>query len=373
MSDRWSRRDWLKTLSAASASAFVPFSKMAAELVAPLKPTVSAAPRYSSGAIIDLHSTSDVFIPPRGDSWMKFSFDFPEPAVAFGGHRFSFLLFTAENTYGLHLPSMRAEGNGDALVLTCDRLVFAGGQQEVAGQVRAEFTRTGSTIEWTIRAQMDRPIKSVTTVIRDVPRGKISLAGGALRGSRRRRRGWRISVLRRRSAWRRSAGEHEHAGSRGAGGGSRRVVDRFARRSRSAQAVLFPGGRARVSRGSRVRTRRLAGRRAGDRSRLAHWTRAVAGRGARCALGPDRARIRSRVVDTAHRRAIMDARARARGDAARHALHRIHLQRFRAAARDPEMDLGAHPAGARARLPPRMGRPLLLGLSELHRARAHGR
>ncbi len=157
MSDRWSRRDWLKTLSAASASAFMPLGKMAAELVTPLKASVSAAPRYSSGAIIDLHSTSDVFTPPRGDSWMKFSFDFPEPAVAFGGHRFSFLLFTAENTYGLHLPSMRAEGNGEALVLTCDRLVFAGGQQELAGQVRAEFTRTGSTIEWTIRAQMDGP------------------------------------------------------------------------------------------------------------------------------------------------------------------------------------------------------------------------
>ena len=37
---------------------------------------------------MELHSTSDVFIPPRGDSFMKFSFDFPEPGVVFGAHRF---------------------------------------------------------------------------------------------------------------------------------------------------------------------------------------------------------------------------------------------------------------------------------------------
>jgi hypothetical protein len=180
MSARWSRRTWLKSLGVAGAGVFVPLAKVAAELAAPLTGPLTARPRYTGGAIIDLYSTSDVFIPPRGDSWMKFSFDFPEPAVAFGGHRFSFLLFTAENTYGLHLPSMRAEGNDDALVLTCDKLVWAGGQREAVGQVRVEFTRAGSSVTWKIAAQMELPIKSVTTVIRDVPRGKISLGGGAL-------------------------------------------------------------------------------------------------------------------------------------------------------------------------------------------------
>jgi hypothetical protein len=179
MTARWSRRTWLRSLGVAGAGVFVPLAKVAAELAAPLTLPLAARPRYTAGAIIDLVSTSDVFIPPRGDSWMKFSFDFPEPAVAFGGHRFSFLLFTAENTYGLHLPSMRAEGTDDALVLTCDRLVSAGGQREAPGQVRVEFTRAGSTVEWKIAAQMELPIKSVTTVIRDVPRGKVSLGGGA--------------------------------------------------------------------------------------------------------------------------------------------------------------------------------------------------
>ena len=56
---------------------------------------------YAPGDIVELYSTTEVFIPPRGRSFMKFSFDFPEPAVVFGDHRFGFLLFTEENTYSL--------------------------------------------------------------------------------------------------------------------------------------------------------------------------------------------------------------------------------------------------------------------------------
>ena len=42
--------------------------------------------------ILPLTSTSDVFIPPRGRAFMKFSFDFPEPSVEFAGYRFGFLV-----------------------------------------------------------------------------------------------------------------------------------------------------------------------------------------------------------------------------------------------------------------------------------------
>ena len=45
---------------------------------------------------------------------MKFSFDFPEPSVAFEGFEFSFRVFTQENTYSLaadHL-AVRASDNG---------------------------------------------------------------------------------------------------------------------------------------------------------------------------------------------------------------------------------------------------------------------
>lgn len=135
---------------------------------------------YSPGDILDLYSTSDVFIPPRGRSWMKFSFDFPEPAVVFGDHRFSFLVFTDENTYALDRARMQASGHGDTMELTCDGFTWAGGQEHAPGKLTARFTRSGRDVEWTITAEMDRPIKTVTSVVRDVPRGKVSVGGGQL-------------------------------------------------------------------------------------------------------------------------------------------------------------------------------------------------
>lgn len=169
MSDNVSRRDWIKTVGVASAGALIRVDS----------PPVMLAGASAPAEILDLYSTSDVFIPPKGDSWQKFSFDFPEPAVTFAGHRFSFLIFTAENTYGLKRARMTMAGVPDPVV-SCDRFVFAGGQQEVPGKFTALFRMIGGTIEWTIFVEMDRPIKSVTTVIRDIPRGKISLGGGAL-------------------------------------------------------------------------------------------------------------------------------------------------------------------------------------------------
>ena len=38
----------------------------------------------TSAEVLPLTSTSDVRA-PRGDTFMKFSFDFPEPSIAFGG------------------------------------------------------------------------------------------------------------------------------------------------------------------------------------------------------------------------------------------------------------------------------------------------
>lgn len=132
---------------------------------------------HAPGDIVELHSTSDVFIPPRGDSFMKFSFDFPEPGVVFGAHRFSFLVFTEENTYTLDRALMRARGNADALELTCTGMVWAGGQEKSPGSVTVHFSRSGQVISWDIVAEMSLPIKTVTTVIRDVPRGKVSFGG----------------------------------------------------------------------------------------------------------------------------------------------------------------------------------------------------
>src|SRR5881392_2261237 len=132
--------------AAGAAGAMMPLDSLAANSasVAPL----SVATTHAPGDIVELYSTSDVFIPPRGRSFMKFSFDFPEPAVVFGDHRFSFLVFTDENTYGMDRAHMSAQGTADALELTCDRFVWGGGQEATPGRLTARFRRSGNTLEW---------------------------------------------------------------------------------------------------------------------------------------------------------------------------------------------------------------------------------
>src|SRR5476649_1047453 len=122
MTDSFSRRDWIKTVGAAGAGALVPLDGLAVDAAAPV-PAPASSPLpirtvYAPGDIVELYSTSDVFIPPRGRSFQKFSFDFPEPGVVFGDHRFSFLIFTEENTYYLDRSKMMAKVDGESLQLT---------------------------------------------------------------------------------------------------------------------------------------------------------------------------------------------------------------------------------------------------------------
>jgi len=183
MSEPFSRRDWLKTVGAAGVGATVPDHVIdAPSAVAASSPVGTKAP--APGDIVELYSTSEVFIPPRGRSFMKFSFDFPEPGVVFGDHRFSFLIYTDENTYSLDRSRIQAKVSGDSLDVSCDRLVWGGGQQTSPGKLNARFTKTGSAIEWSITAEAEHPIKTVTTVVRDVPRGLVSLGGGPLTDTR---------------------------------------------------------------------------------------------------------------------------------------------------------------------------------------------
>jgi hypothetical protein len=184
MADSVSRRDWLKTVGAVGAGALVSGDTLGA----PHQFAPTDAPRLHAGGtpgdIVDLTSTSEIFIPPRGRSYMKFSFDFPEPSVVFGDYRFGFLVFTDENTYGLDRASLRAEGNGDALRVTCDRFVWAGGQEAVPGRLVASLRRTGTTIEWDAVVEMQRPIKTITTIVRGVPRGQLSFGAGGFNDPR---------------------------------------------------------------------------------------------------------------------------------------------------------------------------------------------
>jgi hypothetical protein len=168
MSDSFSRREWLQAVSAAGAAGAIATGTASA----------SAPNAPQTPAILPLSSTSDVFIPGRGRAFHKFSFDFPEPSVEFAGLRFGFLIFTRENVYGLDQSRMQARQSGDTLTLEAGGLVWAGGQERAPGRLTARFRRNGQTIEWDATAEMDQPVKTVTTIVRGVPRGRISVAGG---------------------------------------------------------------------------------------------------------------------------------------------------------------------------------------------------
>lgn len=163
MLDPVSRRDWLKTIGVAGAGALVP--------------PVSLSAFHASTTILPLTSTSDVFVPPRGRAFQKFSFDFPEPSVEFNGLRVGFLMYSRENAYGLDASAMTATPAADGLEVTATRLVWAGGQERAPGRLVARLRADGDAVRCDVTAQLDQPIKAVTTVVRGVPRGKLSAAG----------------------------------------------------------------------------------------------------------------------------------------------------------------------------------------------------
>ena len=164
MSDSISRRDWLMAMGAVGAGSLLP---------APVPRPPSPFP-----PILPLTSTSDVFVPPRGRAFMKFSFDFPEPSVEFAGLRFGFLVFTRENAYALDASTISADASADALAITATGLTWAGGQMRAAGRVEARLRKDGDAVLCDVTAQTDQPIKAVTVVVRGIPRGKLSAGGG---------------------------------------------------------------------------------------------------------------------------------------------------------------------------------------------------
>jgi hypothetical protein len=129
-------------------------------------------------AIQALTSTTEVFIPPHGGGFFKFSFDFPEPSLEFAGFRFSFRLFTFENTYAPDAERMTVTTEVDAIRIHCTGLTWAGGQQKAMGRLDARIKRNGEFVECEAAAEMGVPIKSIAAIVRGVPRGKISAGAG---------------------------------------------------------------------------------------------------------------------------------------------------------------------------------------------------
>src|SRR5215475_4456633 len=121
MDSKLSRRELIKGTAVGASSVVlgkIPGVEGLAGLVAPpSEPSAEhAMPAAASDTpILPLTSTSDVFIPPHGGGFLKFSFDFPEPSVEFAGFRFSFRLFTFENTYAPDPNSMTVTKEADGI------------------------------------------------------------------------------------------------------------------------------------------------------------------------------------------------------------------------------------------------------------------
>jgi hypothetical protein len=170
MTDDLSRRDWMKIVGAAGAGSVIASGTAGAAGAPP-----------ASGSRVDvlpLTSTSEVFIPPRGRSFNKFSFDFPEPSVPYDGFRFAFIVFTRENAYAMDGQRMSVNESAQGIRIACDGFTWAGGQEKARGSLVALLRKSGDHVEWDVTAQMEQPIKAVTTVVRGVPRGRLSFSGG---------------------------------------------------------------------------------------------------------------------------------------------------------------------------------------------------
>lgn len=126
-----------------------------------------------------LTSVDGVFVPPKGDARMKFSFSWPEPSVTFGGLLFAFEIITFENSYALDPALVAVEAGDQQLSLSARGFSWAGGQQRVAGELKALIRRAkDGTLRWQVEARFAKPIKAIKTIVRGIPRGRLSKSAG---------------------------------------------------------------------------------------------------------------------------------------------------------------------------------------------------
>jgi hypothetical protein len=179
MNDDLSRRDWMKIVGAAGAGSVLAANAAGAGSAAgsPIEAAAAAADT-ARAEILPLTSTSEVFVPPRGRGYNKFSFDFPEPSVTYDTLRFAFIVFGRDNAYAMDPHGMTATESAAGMRIACTGFTWAGGQEKANGTLVARIRRTADGLDIDVTASMDQPIKAVTAIVRGVPRGKLSSSGG---------------------------------------------------------------------------------------------------------------------------------------------------------------------------------------------------
>ncbi len=366
MTDSLSRRDAIKVLGAAGVA--LTHADTAAQLIGPLPPSDGAI----AADILPLTSTSEVFTPAKGRTYNTFSFDFPEPSVAFDGFRFGFIVFTEENAYALDPSKIRATTTADVMDIRCDGFTWAGGQEKAAGTLVAQFRKINGDLEWGVHVEMAQPIKTVSTLIRGIPRGRVGFGGpgGGMPNDNEILTGYPFS------------GGDLFGGNTAGGMGTPLAIVTAADNSCVSIGTMdrmvctkrffFQPG----ENGYRVEA--IAEAPAWNQQK--QWTcrsggscaRQMPTRQSRSTTTISRKHFSSR-SGRAHRRARLDAEGGTGDHHARAALHRLHLQRLCETTGDSALDGHADAGRPRVDLPVGVGWPLLLGLSQLQAERPDGR
>ena len=112
-----SRREWMRGVSATGFGLAAGTASLS---------YAAASDSQENGSILPLTSNTDTLIPAPGRSFMKFSFDFPEPCIAFEGLQAGFRVFTFENVYAMDSGKIEVANKGDSLEIRCSSFLWAG-------------------------------------------------------------------------------------------------------------------------------------------------------------------------------------------------------------------------------------------------------
>jgi hypothetical protein len=124
-----------------------------------------------------LTSTDGVNFPVKESGQMKFSFSWPEPSLEFGGLLFAFELISYENIYAIDPAQVSVTGSGDTRKLLARGFTWAGGQEKIGGYLEANLKRMpNDALEWSLSVKFGKPVKALKTIVRNLPRGRLSKA-----------------------------------------------------------------------------------------------------------------------------------------------------------------------------------------------------
>ncbi len=158
------RRDFLLTAGAGLAALALP---------------AAAADAANPAGLALLTSMDGVYVAPKGEAQMKFSYAWPEPSVEFGGLQFAFDIVTFENAYAVDPSKVTVKRSADTLHLVATGFTWAGGQEKVAGHLEVTLQRMpDQSLQWQVAVRFAHAVKAVKTIVRGLPRGRLSVSAG---------------------------------------------------------------------------------------------------------------------------------------------------------------------------------------------------